>query len=434
MLPAIAKSPPVGRVTLTGQCQIKPLDLIAVKPARISYLDHAATTPMAPAAIEAYAEQLRVVGNPSSLHAAGRRARSVVEAAREELATIYGCRPSEVIFTSGGTEADNLALTGVYRARRAADPQRTRIIISAIEHHAILDPAQALATNEGAHLVVLPVDANGLVDCEALRRELADHAQETALISVMWANNEVGTIQPIRDITALAHQHGVPVHSDAVQAAGHLSLDFAASGLDAMTITAHKVGGPVGVGALIARRELTLAPLLHGGGQERQVRSGTIDAAAIHAWRVAAADLAKNLTQRTTNEQHLRDRLIAGILKSVPDATLRGIDPTGPDAHLRLSSIVHFTFTGCEGDSLIYLLDSHGVQASTGSACQAGIPQPSHVLLAMGLDELTARGALRFSLGASSTQEDIDHVMSVLPLVVERARRAGLATTAPARS
>ncbi|ACV09368.1 aminotransferase class V [Jonesia denitrificans DSM 20603] len=409
--------------------EVNPLDLIAVKPARTSYLDHAATTPMVPAAIAAYAEQLAVVGNPSSLHAAGRRARSVVEAAREELASIYGCRPSEIIVTSGGTEADNLAVKGIFRARRAQDGRRSRIVISAVEHHAILDPAHALAQDDGAQVVALPVDERGLVDPLALEAELREHASDTALVSVMWANNEVGTIQPIAELAQIAHRYGIPMHTDAVQAAGHLAVNFQDSGVDALTVTAHKIGGPVGVGALIARRDLEMYPVLHGGGQERQVRSGTIDAAAIHSWRVAAVQVASELPARVERERELRDQLLARIVEAVPDAQVRGVDPQGPDAHMRLSSIAHVTFPGCEGDSLIYLLDSHGVQASTGSACQAGIPQPSHVLLAMGLDELTARGALRFSLGATSTQEDIDHVIEVLPTVVERARRAGLATT-----
>lgn len=385
-----------------------------------AYLDHAATTPMTPEAVAAMTAQLSA-GNPSSLHTAGRAARRVVEESRERLAAAVGARPSEVIFTSGGTEADNLAIKGLYWARQAADQQRRRVVVSSVEHHAVLDPAEWLAAHEGAELVFLDVDADGRVDPEALAAELAAHGERTAVVSVMWANNEVGAVQPVTEITRVAAAHGVPVHSDAVQAVGQVPVDFAGSGLDAMTLTGHKLGGPVGAGALLARRGLELTPVLHGGGQERGVRSGTLDVAGIAALAVAVEQAVAERVAVTARLSALRDVLVDGVRAAVPDAVLRGA--TGAD---RLPANAHFTFPGCEGDSLLFLLDSAGVECSTGSACQAGVPQPSHVLLAMGLDEPTARGALRFSLGRTSTAEDVAALLAALPGVVERARAAGM--------
>ena len=397
-----------------------------------AYLDHAATTPLSSAALEAMTTELAKTGNPSSLHTAGRAARRTVEESRESLAAAVGARPSEVVLTGGGTEADNLAIKGIFWGRRTGRPERRRILVSAVEHHAVLDPAFWMAEHSGAEIVLLPVDAEGRVDLGALREELAANGPQTALVSVMWANNEVGTVQPVREVVQLAHQHGVPVHSDAVQALGQVPVDFAASGLDAMTVTAHKLGGPVGTGALVARKDLPLTPVLHGGGQERGVRSGTLDVAGIRAFAVAAAEAVGALPERAARLAALRDRLVAGVLERVPDAVLRGpadlalpaAGATGSAA--RLPANAHLTFPGCEGDSLLYLLDSAGVEVSTGSACQAGVPRPSHVLLAMGVPEVEARGALRFSLGATSTDAEVDRVLEVLPVVVERARAAGL--------
>ena len=399
-----------------------------------AYLDHASTTPMSRAAVAAYTEQLAAVGNPSSLHSSGRAARRVVEESRESIAASLGARPSEVVLTAGGTEADNLAVKGLFWARRTGHPERTRVLVSAVEHHAVLDPAFWLAEHAGAEIVLLPVDGCGRVDLDALAAELAAHAEQTALVSVMWANNEVGTVQPVADVVRLAHAHGVPVHADAVQAVGTLPVDLAASGLDATTVTAHKLGGPVGVGALVVGRNVDLVPVLHGGGQERGVRSGTLDAAGARAFAVALAEAVAARESEAVRLAALRDELVAGILERVPGATLRGpaTDARTADGGLaRLPGNAHLTFAGCEGDSLLYLLDSAGVEVSTGSACQAGVPQPSHVLLALGVPEHEARGALRFSLGATSTHDDVARVLEVLPGVVERARAAGLA--APAR-
>ena len=386
------------------------------------YLDHAATTPVLPAAAAALADELARVGNPSSLHASGRAARRTVEESRERLAAVLGARPSEVVLTSGGTEADNLAVLGLYRARRAAAPARRRVLVSAVEHHAVLDPAAALAAHEDAELVLLPVDSSGVLDLAALRDELTAHGDEIALVSVMWANNEVGALQPLGEVVAAAHARGVPVHADAVQAAGQVPVDFAASGLDAMTVTAHKLGGPVGVGALVARRGLALEPVLYGGGQERGVRSGTLSAPFAAAFAVAAEAAVAERSSFAARVGALRDRLVSGVLAAVPGAVLRG----PADLALRLPANAHFTFEGCEGDSLLYLLDAAGVEVSTGSACRAGVPEPSHVLLAMGVGEDAARGALRFSFGHTSTDADVDRVLEVLPDVVERARAAGL--------
>ncbi len=413
-------------LTIAGTLAQADVNLSDMTPTHVAYLDHAATTPMDPAAIEAMVAHMGTVGNPSSLHRSGRDARRLVEESREDIARIFGSAPSEVVFTSGGTESDNLAIKGIFWARNK-EASRPRVLLSAIEHHAVMDPAHWLATHEGAELVWIPVDESGLIDLDFLATEIAANHERIALVSVMWANNEVGTIQPIEQVVELAHAHGIPVHSDAVQAAGHLPINFSSSGLDAMTITAHKLGGPVGVGALFAARNLTLVPVQHGGGQEREVRSGTLDALGITAF-AAAVKAADGRREAEANRlESLRDQIIQGISSKIPSAHARGIDVTGPDRGKRLPSHAHFTFEGCEGDSLIFLLDNAGVQVSTGSACQAGVPQPSHVLLAMGVSERDARGALRFTLGNTSSQQDVDLLLDVLPGAVERATAAGLA-------
>jgi len=366
--------------------------------------------------------ELARTGNPSSLHGAGRRARRAVEDARETLAAAAGAHPSEVIFTSGGTEADNLAVKGLYWARRDENPRRTRILCSAVEHHAVMDTVEWLEKHEGAHIVWLPVDAEGKVMLDVIKHEIEREPESVALITVMWANNEVGTIQPVRDVVELAKPHGIPVHSDAVQAFGSVPVDFRAAGLSAMSVSGHKLGGPVGVGALFLGRAVKLTPVQHGGGQERDVRSGTLDTPAIAAFAAAAEAVTANLDCERERLCSLRDRLIRGVLESVPDAVLRGAPRAG-----RLPGNAHFTFPGCEGDSLLFLLDLAGVESSTGSACTAGVPRPSHVLLAMGLDEDTARGAQRFTLGHSSTEADVDALLKALPEACLRARQAGMA-------
>ena len=390
-------------------------------PEPLAYLDHAATTPMYPEVIEAMVEQLSRVGNASALHGSGRSARRVVEESREMIAAAVNCRPSEVVFTSGGTEADNLALKGFFWARRKADAARVRILSTAVEHHAVLDSLQWLETEGGAVVELMPVDQSGRLDVEALRASVEQDPGSVALISVMWANNEVGTLQPIDEVVEIAAAHAIPVHSDGVQALGQMPLDFATSGLDALTIAGHKIGGPVGVGALILSREASLVPLLHGGGQERDVRSGTMNAPASVGLAVATELAVKGQPERAPALAALRDDLIARVLEAVPDAQLNG--PTGDG---RLPGNAHLSFPGCEGDSLLMLLDAQGIECSTGSACSAGVPQASHVLLAMGRDEAIARGSLRFSLGHTSTQTDVDRVVGAIGPAVQRARAAGV--------
>jgi cysteine desulfurase len=384
-----------------------------------AYFDHSATTPVLPEVLDVLVEQLRRLGNPSSLHASGREARRVVEESRESIAGSLGARPGDVVFTSGGTEADNLAVKGIAGARRAADPARVRILASAVEHHAVLDSLEWLAEQD-FDVRLLDVDEVGRVSTEQLRELIALDPGSVALVSCMWANNEVGTIQPLEDVVALARVAGIPVHSDAVQAVSTLPVDFTASGLDAMTVTAHKLGGPVGVGALLTRRELEVAPIIHGGGQERQIRSGTLDAPAIAAFARAlelAVDVREQLHARL---EALRAELVARVVDTVPDVVVNG----DPRPEHRLPGIAHLGFPGCEGDSLLMLLDAAGIECSTGSACTAGVPQPSDVLLAMGQPEDVARGSLRFSLGHTSTREELDRLVAVLPGAVERARAA----------
>ncbi|MCX6397558.1 MAG: cysteine desulfurase family protein [Propionibacteriales bacterium] len=387
------------------------------------YLDHAATTPILAEAAAAMTAQLGNVGNANSLHASGRAARRVVEESRETVARALGCRPGEVVFTSGGTESDNLALKGLFWARRAADPQRTRVLATKIEHHAVLDPLEWLEAEEDARVDLIAVDALGRIDLAAFEAAVEAAPQDVALVSVMWANNEVGTIQPIARIVEIAHRYGIPVHTDAVQAIGQVPVDFAASGVDAMTVTGHKIGGPYGVGALLVRREVQLTALLHGGGQERDVRSGTIDAPAIAGFAAACELAVKEQPALASRLTALRDRMVAGILAVAPSSAYNG-DPVSDVEH-RLPGNAHLTFPGCEGDSLLMLLDARGIECSTGSACNAGVPQPSHVLLAMGCGDEQARGSLRFSLGHTSTDADIDALLEAIGPVVIRARAAG---------
>jgi cysteine desulfurase len=381
------------------------------------YLDHAATTPMRPEAYAAMTAELALVGNPSSLHAAGRRARRVVEESREQIAAAVGVRAGDVVFTSGGTEADNLAVKGIFRARRDEDPRRTRVLASSIEHHAVLDPVEWLGEAEGADVRWLPVDALGRLDLGALKAELDDAPERVALVTVMWANNEVGTVQPIAEVAALCAEYDVPLHSDAVQAVGQLPVD--ASTVDSLALSGHKVGGPHGVGALVLRRGLTPVPLLHGGGQER-ARSGTLDAPAIAGLAAALTDSMADLDVRVPRVRELRDDLVRRVLETVEGVTRNG-DPVDS-----LPGIAHLSFEGCEGDALLLLLDAAGIECSRGSACSAGVPQPSHVLLAMGIEPVAARGSLRLSLGHTSTPGDVDRFLEALPAVVARARRAGV--------
>jgi cysteine desulfurase len=397
------------------------------------YLDHAATTPMSPEVLAAYVSALSVVGNPSSIHSQGQNAKRMLEESRERVAASLGADSVEVTFTSGGTEAINLGVKGLFWARNTSDGlvgggpagradsvaglPRPRILIAAGEHHATIDAAEWLASAEGATVEEVPIDSLGRIDLTALERMLAD---DVALVSVLLANNEVGTVQPIAEIVALASRFGVPVHCDAVAAYGYLPIDFHALGVAALSVSAHKIAGPVGIGALIIARTATVVPLLHGGNQQR-ARSGTQDAAGAVAFGVAATLAAAGIEERQTRLRGLRDRLVAGIHSAVPAAILRG-DPVD-----RLPGNANFTFPGCEGDSLLFLLDVAGFSVSTGSACQAGVPEASHVLLAMGVSEADARGALRITLGSDTTEAEVDAFVAALPDAVARARSAGLA-------
>jgi cysteine desulfurase len=393
----------------------------------MTYLDHAATTPMLPSALAAMTEQLARVGNASSLHASGREARRVAEQSREQLAAALGARPSEVLFTGGGTEGDNLAVKGLYWARRAADQARRRIVASPAEHHAVLDSVEWLEKHDDAEVTWLRVEPDGRISPDALAEALGD-GRDVAVASVMWANNEIGAVSDLAALAAVAHAVGVPLHTDAVQAIGQLPVDFGASGVDALTMTGHKLGGPMGAGVLLLRREADCTPLLHGGGQERDVRSGTLDVAAIVGLALATTLTVASREERAARLAALRNRLVAGIAAVVPDAQLNGapLDDRLPSGPGRLPGNAHLSFPGAEGDALLMLLDARGIECSTGSACSAGVARPSHVLLATGADTDRARSSLRFSLGHTSTDADVDAVLEVIGPVVERARRAGL--------
>lgn len=388
----------------------------------MTYLDHAATTPMLAVSIAALNAELAQVGNPSSLHSSGRRAQKVVEECRVIIAAALGARPIEIIFTGGGTEANNLAVKGLFWAAQSKDKNKKRILVSAVEHHAVLDPVLWLGEHEGAVVEILPVDKYGRVLPETLSKAFEKNPDDVALVTVMWANNEVGTVQPIAELVKIAHHYKTAIHSDAVQAVGCLEVHFENTDLDAMTVTGHKVGGPHGIGALVLKRDVELTPLLHGGGQERDVRSGTLAAPLIAGFAAAVTTAVTQRFARATRLTSLRNDLIKRIQDQVSDVVLNG------DPENRLPGNVHFSFKGCEGDSLLMLLDAQGIECSTGSACSAGIPQPSHVLMAMGRDEVTARASIRFSFGATSIPDDVDAVMQVLPAIVERAKRAGKPT------
>jgi cysteine desulfurase len=385
----------------------------------MAYLDHAATTPMLPEALDAYLQTARELGNASSLHAPGRRARRRVEEARERIAAALGARPSEVVFTGGGTESDNLAVKGVFWARRAADPGRARLVASEVEHHAVHDAMRWLVEHEGAAVSWLPVDPTGRIRVDALQAVCQQYGDQIALVTAMWANNEVGTVQPVPEVAAVVARHRIPLHTDAIQAVGQVPVDFAGSGAAALSLTGHKLGGPIGVGALLLGREVECTPLLHGGGQERDVRSGTLDVPGVVAFSIAVEMAVKGQPEHAAQLAALRDELVARVRAAVPEAVYNG------DPEHRLPSNAHFSFPGCEGDALLLLLDAQGIACSTGSACSAGVAQPSHVLLAMGASEAVARSSLRFTLGHTSTIVEVEALVAALPAAVDRARRAG---------
>ncbi len=373
------------------------------------YLDHAATTPMFDVAIDAMNTSLRKLGNPSSLHTEGRSTRKDVEDAREKIAKAIDCLASEIIFTGSGTEADNAAIKGLFW-----HTDKKVIVVSSIEHHAVLDPAHWLVEHEGAELIEIPVNSDGVIDLDFLKKVVADRGSEIALISVMHSNNETGVIQPLADVVKIAGD--IPVHCDAVQSFTKVPLSFKELGLFAMTISGHKVGGPLGIGALILRRAVEIPALLHGGGQEREIRSGTLNAPSIVAF--AAAVEAK--LYDAAKVASLRDSFESGVLSSRPDAVING--KSAP----RLPGISNITFPGTQSDSLLLLMDSQKVSCSTGAACTAGVHRPSHVLMAMGLTDVVSQSSLRFSFGSTNTEKDVAYALSVLPEVIER----GLAANA----
>ena len=371
------------------------------------YLDHAATTPIFDVAVKAMTDALTKVGNPSSLHTEGRSTRKDVEDARDLIAKAVGCLATEVIFTGSGTESDNAAIKGLFWKSG-----KKIIAISAIEHHAVLDPARWLVEHEGAELIEIPVDKNGVLDLDYLKDLVAKRGSEIALISVMHSNNETGVIQPIAEVVNIAGS--IPVHTDAVQSFTKTPLSYKELGVTSMALSAHKVGGPHGIGALILQRAYEIPALLHGGGQEREIRSGTLNAPAIVAFAAAAA----SKIYEASKVQELRERFEAGLITSAPSAYINGVDAK------RLPGISNVTFPGTQSDSLLLLMDSEKVSCSTGAACSAGVHRPSHVLLAMGHNEVSAQSSLRFSLGANSTVADVDFALSVLPTVIERGRAA----------
>lgn len=373
------------------------------------YVDHAATTPLSPAAFKAITSQLQELGNPSSLHTHGRATRKALEDSREAIAHEIGCLPSEVIFTASGTEANNIALKGLWWNGKAHG--KSIVVISAIEHHAILDPAQWLESHEDAEVILVPVNVHGVIDLEFLKELITQRGEQIAVISIMHSNNETGVLQPIQEVVAMAGN--IPVHTDAVQSFKKVSISYKELGVTALTLSAHKIGGPLGIGALILRRAYEIPALLHGGGQEREIRSGTLNAPSIVAFSAAA-----NEKYPSADVELLRDNFIKALLAAIPDAYING------GASQRLPGIVNVTFPGTQSDTLLLLLDNAHVSASTGSACSAGVHEASHVLLAMGHNETTAQSSLRFSFGAESTQADVDFVMSVLPAVISTGRAA----------
>ena len=386
----------------------------------MAYLDHAATTPMFREAVAAIQEVLSEPGNPSSLHASGRKARRRVEESRETIANVLGARPGEVVFTAGGTESNNIAIKGLAWAIRDKDPKRNRLVVSSVEHHAGLDPTQWLADNDGFNVTWIEANGEGEITVDALRVALGADPSDVALVSVMLANNEVGTINDVASLVSVTREHGITFHTDAVQAPMWIDLNFAELGVCAMSVSAHKVGGPQGVGALIMSRDCKATPLIHGGGQERDLRSGTLDVPGIVGFASALELVAKERKSIVARVQKLHDDLVARVLEIAPDAIYNG-----STSH-RLVNNAHFSFPGALGDALLMLLDAQGVECSVGSACNAGVPQPSHVLLAMGADSELARCTLRFSLGHTSTQADVDALIAALPSALDRARRAGV--------
>lgn len=385
------------------------------------YLDHAASSPMSAKVFTQTTEALRVVGNPASTHSHGQAATELLEQARETIAQLLGAEAALVTLTGGGTESINLALKGMYWASVRQHPTRNVILVAEGEHHATLETVEWLQETQHAELHWLPIDHEGVLHPETLTSAIENVGRERiALITFLWANNEVGSVLPVTELTAIARSAGIPVHVDAVAALGSVPMNFATSGASALSVSAHKIGGPVGVGALLIARDARIDQLHHGGSQQRS-RAGTQNVAGAIGFAAALEECyGGDFALRMQQLAELREHLIESVLSQVPGAKLRG-------SSNRLPGNAHFTFADCQGDSLVFLLDQHHISASMGSACQAGVAEVSHVLLAMGLPENEAIGSLRFSLSTDTTREEIDRLLEVLPSVVESARKAGIA-------
>lgn len=384
------------------------------------YLDHAATSPIRQSVLDLYVATLSEVGNPASVHSFGQRSRQILEQAREDIAKAIECDRNEVIFTSGGTESDNLAIKGLYWRTNALDTDKNIIVSAAAEHHAVVDAINWLVDSQNAELYLIPSDDQGVLDLNALETFLEQNFSRVAFVSVMWANNEIGVIHPIAQITEIASRYQIPVHSDAIAALGHTAVSFKDSGLAAMTITGHKLGGPVGSGALILKRSQLLTPVNHGGGQERNLRSGTPDAASAAALALTITEAVAEQDELAITHRQMASRLVAGVREVATDVVVTA------EHSPRLPNNVHFRFPGCLGDSLLFLLDLEGVSISTGSACTAGVSGPSHVVLSLGADNDEAMGTLRITLGHTTTDEDVAAFLKAFPKAYEGAKRAGL--------
>ena len=375
------------------------------------YFDYNATTPASPEVVEEVARATRdLFGNPSSVHHYGQQAKAVLDEARSALAALLNADPSEIVFTSGGTEADNFALRGAAEAMDASG--RRHLVASAIEHEAVLNTLKALA-RRGWKTTLVPVDQTGIVSPDRIRDAVTD---QTAVVSIMHANNEIGTIQPIAEIAAIAHERGALMHTDAVQSLGKIPVDVRALGVDFLALSAHKFNGPKGAGALFVKRGTRMLPILTGGKHERNRRAGTENVPALAGLGVAASQAVGKMTDEAGRVGRLRDRLEAGILREVPGTVVNG----SRDA--RVPNTTNVSFDRIEAESLLIALDLEGVAVSTGSACSSGTLEPSHVLKAMGFPAHRTQNSLRFSLGLFSTEAEVDRVVGVLPALVEKLR------------
>ncbi|MBY0787991.1 cysteine desulfurase family protein [Corynebacterium parakroppenstedtii] len=385
-------------------------------------MDHAATSPLRQVAKDAIMDSWDLL-NPGGQYASGRDARKAVEEARETIARLLGAEPIEVIFTASGTEADNLAVQGLYAERAQEKSSSHRVIVGSVEHPAVLEPAKASGTDPSspgpeADVIEVPVDSSGHYRTDFLADVLTDGP--AALMALQWANNETGALQPVDEIASLAAEHNVPWHADAVQAVGHVPVDFHSSGATTIAASAHKFGGPRSTGLLLCGRATNLHKILRGGGQERSIRPGTLNVAGAVGTAAALSEACHEMEAERARLSGLRDRLLSFISREIPDSLIHTAEPALP-GH------VHVSFPGAEGDSLIMLLDQAGFDASTGSACAAGVNRVSHVVMAIGVESVAARGTLRFTLGRTTSEKDVAALEAVLPKIVEQARAAGMA-------